>query len=115
MERVAIFGDFDWTDHSAVRRAIKSLSPDDEVLLDAEPSDVNVAALRECRCCGCVAVVHHLPGNASKHIVEMRARRDRAMLRSATRAIVFGEIGPDRRRQIAEREAAGLSVDWRTS
>lgn len=115
--RVAIVGSYDWTDHSSVRRRIKELAkqPDVIVLLDGDPTDVLVAALRECRCSGIVPVQYHLPGNAGKRIIEMRARRDRVLFGDAELVVVFGQLSPDRAESLRRIEQGGIGRERRFS
>lgn len=112
-ERIAVLGGLEYTNHSAVRRFIKLLAADTVVLLDDDPFDVHVAALRECRCSSLVAVVHRLPSNAGKKAVEARRQRDLVLLESASRAVVFGRLSPDRESTLSELEGRGLSVERR--
>lgn len=112
-ERVAILGGVGWTNHSLVRRCVRALPPDAVVLLDDDPFDANVAALRECRCAVHVAVVHRLPTNAGRKAIEARKLRDLVLLETATRVVVFGELSPDRELTLGEHARAGLAVERR--
>lgn len=112
-ERVAVLGGMAWHDESAVRSMIRAMPPGTVVLLDDDPFDVQAAAMRQCRCSSLVAVVHRLPTSVGKRAVEARRERDRVLLGSAGRVVVFGDLGPDREATLREHEAAGLRVERR--
>src|SRR5687768_8992218 len=94
--RIAILGGVRWTDHSAVRRLIKSFAPSTLVLLDDEPFDVNSAARRECRCSTVASSTFNLPTSTGRMAVEARKLRDDSLLELANRVVVFGDLPPDR-------------------
>jgi hypothetical protein len=112
-ERVAVLGGFTFHNQSAVRAFVKGLPQRTIVLLDDDPFDVQAAAVRQCRCSSLVAVVHRLPTSVGKKAVEARAERDRVLLESASRVVVFGELSPDRALTLREFESAGMRVERR--
>jgi hypothetical protein len=112
-ERVALLGGFAWRDQPAVRAAVRGLPSGTVVLLDDDPFDVQAAAQRQCRCSSLVAVVHRLPTSVGKRAVEARRERDRVLLGSADRVVVFGELAPDREATLRDHVGAGLPVERR--
>ena len=113
MNRVAILGGMRWTDHTSVRRLIKTMMPGTLVLLDDDPFDTNAAARRECRCSNLVSATFNLPTSTGRKAVEVRAQRDEALFTLATRVVVFGDLSPDRETTLAAHERRGLPVERR--
>lgn len=111
--RIAIVGGVHWTDHTAVRRLIKTLLPGTLVLLDDDPFDTNSAARRECRCSNLVSATFNLPTSTGRKAVEARAQRDEQLFKFATRVVVFGDLSPDRETTLAAHERRGLPVERR--
>jgi hypothetical protein len=114
-ERVAILGGLSWHDQPAVRATIRALSVGTVVLLDDDPFDVQAAAQRQCRCSSLVAVVHRLPTSVGRRAVEARRERDRVLLGSASRVVVFGELAPDREATLRDHVLKGLAIERRRS
>jgi len=95
-ESITFVGSAAWYDHNTIRDRIRVLPEGTRILLDDEPFQIEVAAARQARCSGLVAVVYCLPSNSGKGAVAARAVRDRVMFADSHRVLVFGELPEDR-------------------
>jgi len=101
-DRVVILGSPGFVDTSAVRIYVKRLPSGSVVLIDDDPFDVQLSAMRECRCAGLVCVVHRLPANGGRNAVAARKERDAVLLEGATKVVVFGQLAADRELTLRE-------------